>query len=376
MENIKNMKKLGFGLMRLPLLNYEDKGSIDVEKVKQMVDTFMEAGFTYFDTAYPYHNGMSERVFKETVSMRYPRESFTVTDKMPMFFKPESWQKMQEIFDEQLDRCGVEYFDYYLLHALGKDTFDYSEKVDAFGFIKKMKEEGKIKHLGFSFHDSAIVLEEILSKHPEIEYVQLQINYLDWDSKNVQGRECYELCVKYGKPVIVMEPIKGGSLAQVPEEADKLFKEANENASVASWAVRYAASLDNVAMVLSGMSDMEQLLDNISYMKELKTLNDSEYQIINKVLDIIRNTIAIPCTKCNYCTEGCPMNIAIPDVFAVYNNLKKFPATKQGLTEQYVGITEQHSKASECVQCKQCEEHCPQHIEITNWLGEIAKTFE
>lgn len=372
---MENMKKLGFGLMRLPLLNYDDKGSIDMELVKKMVDAYMEAGFTYFDTAYPYHNGMSEGAFKEAVAMRYPRDKFTVTDKMPMFNRPDE-KKMQEIFDEQLEKCGVEYFDYYLLHALGKDTFDYSEKVDAFGFVKRMKDEGKIKNIGFSFHDSAEVLEEILSKHPEMDCVQLQINYLDWDSKNVQGRECYELCVKYGKPVIVMEPIKGGSLAQVPDEADKLFKEVDSKASVASWAVRYAASFDNVFMVLSGMSNMEQLLDNIGYMKEFKPLNDNEYKVIEKVTDIIRNTIAIPCTKCNYCTEGCPMNIAIPDVFATYNELMKFPGTKVAQTERYGRNTEKHGKASECVGCKQCEEHCPQHIEITKWLDKIAETFE
>lgn len=372
---MENTKKLGFGLMRLPLLDYDDKSSIDMEQVKQMVDAYMEAGFTYFDTAYPYHNGVSEGAFKKAVVERYPREKYTVTDKMPMFYRPDK-SKMQEIFNEQLERCGVEYFDYYLLHALGKDTFDYSEEVDAFGFVKQMKDEGKIKHIGFSFHDSATVLEEILSKHPEIEYVQLQINYLDWESENVQGKECYELCVKYGKPVIVMEPIKGGSLAQVPEEADKLFKEANKDVSVASWAVRYAASLDNVVMVLSGMSNMEQLLDNIGYMKDFKPLTADEYKLIDDVTDIIRNTIAIPCTKCNYCTEGCPMNIAIPDVFATYNALKKFPGTKVAQTERYGRNTEKHGKASECVGCKQCEEHCPQHIEITKWLGEVAETFE
>lgn len=369
------MKKLGFGLMRLPLVNYDDKGSIDVEQVKEMVDAFMADGFTYFDTAYPYHDGMSERVFKQAVAERYSRDRYTVTNKMPMFFKPDA-KRMQEIFDEQLERCGVDYFDYYLLHALGKDTFDYSEKVDAFGFVKKMKDEGKIKHIGFSFHDRAEVLEEILSKHPEMEYVQLQINYLDWDSKNVQGRECYELCVKYGKPVIVMEPVKGGSLAQVPDEAEKLLKNADEKASIASWAVRYAASLDNVIMVLSGMSDMNQLVDNVGYMKEFKPLNEAEYELIDKVTDIIKTTIAIPCTKCNYCIAGCPMNIAIPELFAVYNELKKFPGTKQALKERYDRKVENHGKASECVGCKQCEEHCPQHIEITKWLEEIGKTFE
>ena len=369
------MKKLGLGLMRLPLINYDDKGSIDIEAVKKMVDTYMDAGFTYFDTAYPYHEGKSEAAFKEAVVNRYPRESYVVADKMPMFFRPDA-TKMEEIFNEQLDRCGVEYFDYYLLHALGKDTFDYSEKVDAFGFISEKKAKGQIKNIGFSFHDSADVLEEMLKKHPEIDFVQLQINYLDWDSKNVQSRECYELCVKYGKPVVVMEPIKGGSLAQVPDEASQLMKAMDNNASAASYAVRYAASLDNVFMVLSGMSNQEQLEDNIGYMKEFKALNKDEYSMIDKVTEIIKNTIAIPCTKCNYCIAGCPMNIAIPDLFAIYNDLKKFPAIKQGLTERYDNKVKEHGKASECVGCKQCEEHCPQHIHITEWLEEIGNTFE
>lgn len=366
------MGKLGFGLMRLPLLA---DGSIDIEQVKVMADEFMASGGTYFDTAYPYHGGKSETAFREAVVKRYPRDSFTVTDKLPMFSITEADQ-MQKIFDEQLERCGVEYFDYYWLHALGLNTYELSQRIKAFEFIAQKKAEGKVRHIGFSFHDSPQVLERILKEHPEVEYVQLQINYLDLYDEGVQAAKCYELAVKYGKPVIVMEPVKGGALAGVPEEAERLFKQHEPELSVASWAVRYAASYDNVMTVLSGMSNIQQMRDNISYMKDFKPLTEEETAIVMKAADIIRNSISISCTACRYCVDGCPKKIAIPDHFALYNDLKRYGSAKKKETEEkYAQLTSQGGAASDCLKCGKCEEHCPQHLKIRDLLCEVSAVF-
>ncbi len=370
------MKKLGFGLMRLPLNASGNGKDIDMTRVNKMVDDFIGAGFTYFDTAYPYHGGASETAFREAVAKRYPREAYTVTTKMPIFNNPTE-EDMPVIFNEQLEKCGVEYFDYYLLHALNNSRYEYCKKVNAFEFVSRMKAEGKIKHVGFSFHDSAAVLDKILSEHPEIEYVQLQINYIDWEDAKVESRKCYETCVKHGKPVIVMEPIKGGSLAVLPEAAETLLKNHNSEASIASWAVRYVASLDNVVMVLSGMSNEEQMLDNISYMKDFKPLDDAEQALIVEATDIIKNATPIPCTSCRYCTDGCPMQINIPEIFKLYNITKKFPGIPaKNAPGQYKRLMEKSGKASDCIGCGQCMEHCPQNIEITKWLETIAEVFE
>ena len=276
------MKKLGFGLMRLPLLDANDQSSIDIERTKEMVDRFMERGFTYFDTAYPYHGGASEGALRQAVVERYPRESFTVTTKMPC------WSitcpaDMERIFNEQLQRCGVEYFDYYWLHALNPDYTRIMDEHDGWGFIACKKAEGRIRHIGFSFHGDAPLLERLLTEHPEVEYVQLQINYLDWDSPAIQARTCYDICTRHGKPVIVMEPVRGGALARVPDSVRDLFATANPEASPSSWAIRYVASLPNVMVVLSGMSNLQQVDDNTGYMQDFKPLSDDEHHIVERV---------------------------------------------------------------------------------------------
>lgn len=369
-------KKLGFGLMRLPLIDKDDQGSIDIIKFTSMVDEYIKKGFTYFDTAYPYHNGNSEIAFREVVVKRYPRHAYTITDKLPMFMINEKSQ-IPKIFNEQLIKCGVEYFDYYWLHGISDQTYLLSEEMGAFKFIKEKKSEGKIKHIGFSFHDSAEVLDKILTNHPEMEYVQLQINYIDWEDNIVQSRKCYEVAKKHNKPVIVMEPIKGGSLANISPDAENLFREENNQLSIASWAIRYAASLDNVMVVLSGMSNKEQLQDNISYMKEFQPLNEREEQIIEKAGTIIKSSIAIPCTSCHYCTENCPKNIAIPEYFSIYNSLKRFGSLQLRFSLAcYSHLIEKHGKASQCIECKQCENVCPQHLPITTYLKEIAHELE
>ncbi len=371
------MKKLGFGLMRLPLAVADDLSQIDMGRAKEMVDLYISKGFTYFDTAYPYHGGKSEEALRELVVKRYSRESFTVTDKMPCW-EVSTKEDLERIFDEQLQRCGVEYFDYYLLHALNRSYVKKMDDVDGWGFIARKKAEGKIKHIGFSFHDDSALLEELLVKHPETEYVQLQINYLDWESPSIEAKSCYDLCTKYGKPVIVMEPVKGGALANVPRDAEKLFRKYNPDASPASWAVRYAASLPNVLTVLSGMSNLAQVEDNTSYMQEFVSLSKEEKDIIEKAAQIIKKGIAIPCTSCHYCTDGCPVNICIPEYFNVYNNLHQFGKEQQrtNTAMYYKVLGETHGKASDCIECGQCQEHCPQHIQIIDNLKLVAETFE
>lgn len=370
------MKKLGFGLMRLPLIK-GDAQNIDIEQFKQMVDLFFEKGFSYFDTAYPYHGGRSETAFRVAVAERYSRESYTITDKMPCWLV-QNPEDLERIFNEQLERCGVDFFDYYWLHCLNRDYVKIMDRVDGWGFIARKKEEGKIRHIGFSFHDDSKLLEQLLKEHPETEFVQLQINYVDWDSPTIEAGNCYDLCVKYGKPVIVMEPVKGGSLATVPDEAEQLFRNYAPNASPASWAVRYCASLPNVIMVLSGMSNLEQIRDNLSYMDDFQPLNDVETSIVKQASTIIKNSIAISCTACHYCTDGCPMNICIPEYFNVYNTLHQFGREKQWTnTSVYYGVLAQtHGKAKDCVECAQCEEHCPQHISIIEELKKVSETFD
>ena len=372
------MKKLGFGLMRLPVTDPENGASIDMEKLRDMVDLFLERGYTYFDTAYMYHDHQSEIAIREALVKRYPRDSFTLTTKLPTMMLKEPGEQ-ERIFEEQRQKCGVEFFDYYLLHNLNRRNYETAERLDSFGFLRGLKEEGKIRHIGFSFHDNAQMLDTILTAHPETEFVQLQVNYLDWESERVQSRLCYETAVRHGKKVIIMEPVKGGALAKLPEEAEGLLKAADPEASIASWAVRFAASLPQVHVVLSGMSSMAQLRDNTSFMADLVPLTREGRAMLERCADIINNYTAVPCTACRYCTEGCPMGIDIPNIFSMYNAHMKAKLlhswgdkSKEGYREY---ITE-HPKASDCVQCRQCEGACPQHLPVVKLLRDVAAELE
>ena len=308
------MKKLGFGLMRMPLTDPNDDSKVDVEQVKRMVDLFMEKGFTYFDTAIMYNGFASQRVAKEALVDRYPRDSFTLATKLhDGFFN--SLEERDKVFEDQLEQTGAGYFDYYLLHGIEASSLPKFEKFDCFNWLLDKKARGLVKHAGFSFHDTPELLDEILTRHPEMEFVQLQINYLDWESEWIRSREVYEVAVKHNKPVVVMEPCKGGTLAKLPEAAEALLKAKAPDMSAPSWAIRFAASLENVMVVLSGMSNVAQMADNVGYMERFVPLTPEEVALTYRVADIVNAQIAVPCTGCSYCTDGCPMQIPIPRYF-------------------------------------------------------------
>ena len=371
-------KKLGFGLMRLPRLDPKDPANVDVEQVKQMVDLFMDRGFTYFDTAWMYNGFASEYVAKSALVDRYPRESYTLATKLHNeFFN--SLEGRDDVFNAQLKKTGVDYFDYYLLHGIEASSYPHYEKFDCFEWLLQKKEAGLVRHVGFSYHDNPELLDEILTKHPQMEFVQLQINYLDWESEWIQSRACYEVATKHGKPVIVMEPIKGGTLANVPAEAEELLKGMDPNLSVASWAIRFAASLPNVMCVLSGMSDLAQMENNLSYMEDFKPLSEDEKAACFEVADIINAQTSIACTACHYCTDGCPMHICIPEYFSLYNEDMRDDLEHKGWTINYTNyqkLGDEFGKASDCIECGQCEDMCPQHLQIIESLVKVAAHFE
>ena len=366
MEKIE--KNFGFGFMRLPMKD----GEIDTEETKRMVDAFLDAGFNYFDTAHGYHKEKSEIALRECLTSRYPRESYVLADKLTEnYFKTEA--DIRPVLEEQLAACGVEYFDFYLMHSQCTLNYPHFKACRAYETAFALKAEGKVRHVGISFHDRAEVLEQILTEYPEIEVVQIQFNYLDYDDPAVQSRKCYEVCVKHGKPVIVMEPVKGGNLVNLPEEAKAVLDELH-GGSPASYALRFAAGFPGMMMVLSGMSSMEQMRNNLSFMADFRPLNDTELAAIARVQAIFRGKHLIPCTSCRYCTDGCPKHIAIPDLFATMNTRQLYRDWNAGY---YYDIhTMDGRKASDCVKCGKCEHVCPQHLPIRKLLEDVAKEFE
>ena len=370
MEQMDKVKKnFGFGCMRLPM----NGDQVDIAETTRMVDEFLAQGFNYFDTAHGYIGGKSELALKECLTSRYPREAYSLTDKLTdSYFKTEA--DIRPFFESQLEACGVDYFDFYLMHAQNADNFKKFKACRAYETAFALKAEGRIRHVGLSFHDRAEVLDQILTEYPQIEVVQIQFNYLDYDDSAVQSRKCYEVCRKHGKPVLVMEPVKGGSLVNLPEEAKKVLDDLH-GGSPASYAIRFAAGFPGMMMVLSGMSNMEQMKDNLSYMRDFKPLNETELAAVNKVQEIFHKMNMIPCTACRYCVEGCPKQISIPDLFAIMNIKQLHHDWNADYYYEEVH-TAPGRRASDCLKCGKCEKICPQHLPIRKLLEEVAKEFD
>ena len=370
MEQMDKVKKnFGFGCMRLPM----NGDQVDIAETTRMVDEFLAQGFNYFDTAHGYIGGKSELALKECLTSRYPREAYSLTDKLTdSYFKTET--DIRPFFESQLEACGVDYFDFYLMHAQNADNCKKFKACRAYETAFALKAEGRIRHVGLSFHDRAEVLDQILTEYPQIEVVQIQFNYLDYDDIAVQSRKCYEVCRKHGKPVLVMEPVKGGSLVNLPEEAKKVLDDLH-GGSPASYAIRFAAGFPGMMMVLSGMSNMEQMKDNLSYMRDFKPLNETELAAVNKVQEIFHKMNMIPCTACRYCVEGCPKQISIPDLFAIMNIKQLHHDWNADYYYEEVH-TAPGRRASDCLKCGKCEKICPQHLPIRKLLEEVAKEFD
>jgi len=353
-------KNFGFGCMRLKMNGDE----VDYDEFSRMIDTFIDAGFNYFDTAHGYIDGKSETAIRDCLSARHKREDFLLANKLSIWYI-NSEKDVVPYFENQLKLCGVEYFDFYLFHSLNRENYPKYKNCNAFEIVQKLKKQGKIKHIALSFHDTADFLDMILSEQPSIEAVQLQINYLDYDNPDVQSKACYDVAVKHGKKVIVMEPVKGGALVNLPEKAAKLFDSLN-GGSHASYALRYAASFPEVFMVLSGMGNMDMMKDNISFMSDFAPLSEKEHETVATVREIIREVKQIQCTKCNYCAEVCPKGIPISELFCIYNNYLSAKTTRSETKNAF-------PEYEECIKCGKCENICPQNIKIRKHLEEIAE---
>ena len=370
--DLKTMPKLGFGLMRLP----EKDGKIDHEQVCRMVDAYMEAGMNYFDTAYVYHGGNSEKAIKEALVKRYPRDRFMLATKLPAWCMKDKADR-DRIFNEQLERCGVDYFDFYLLHSIedGGNGETY-ERLDCYNWGLQKKAEGKIRHFGFSFHGSPAYLIQILDKHPEIEFVQIQLNYADWTNPVVRSGELYDILHRRNIPMIIMEPVKGGTLASLKPELEEMYKACRPDRSIASWALRFVGSLPGVMTILSGMSNEEQMKDNIGTFARFEPLSEAERELVDKVRVIMLNVPQIGCTSCRYCTPGCPMNISIPDVFRAVNTMNLYGDVFRPKAFYGGVIGQGHGRASECIGCGQCESVCPQHLPIIDLLKDASAKLD
>lgn len=362
------MNKLGFGFLRFP-----KKGdTYDWDLIDRMVDEFMVNGGDYFDTCYTYLDGMSEEGIRRCVVRRKPRESFRIAEKIPGY-RCKSYEDAQKYFDEELARCGVEYFDVLMLHWLNGKNYETAEKYDQFRFIREKKEQGLARRIGFSYHDSAALLDEILSAHPEVDVVQLQINYLDWESAGIESRKCYETCVRHGKTVMVMEPVKGGTLAKIPDKAERILKTVHPDWTPADWALRFVQSLPAVEICLSGMNSMEQVSANIA---AFEPLTEYEIETLLSIVPIINGQTAVPCTGCAYCVEHCVKKIAIPDYFRMYNEIVRYPDDDWKIEPSYCHMTLTYGRASDCIACRSCEAHCPQGIRIADFMKDVAQRFE
>lgn len=366
------MNKTGFGFLRLPRLDHNDEKSTDFALLNTLVDRFLALGGQYFDTAYTYLGGASEEAICRCLVERHPRDSFRLADKLPGY-QVKSREECHTYLEESLCRCGVDYFDVYLLHWLNGTNYATAEKFDEFAFLRECKANGKARKIGFSYHDGPELLDTILTAHPEVDYVQLQINYLDWDSPSLEARKCYEVAVKHGKAVIVMEPVKGGSLVNLPQDAESILKAAAPEESSASWAIRFASSLPQVEIVLSGMNAMCQIEENL---RPFPALTQEERTLLDSAAEIIRANTAVACTGCGYCLSHCPIGMPIPRYFSLYNEYARNPQEGWKMQHVYDALATTAAKASDCRTCRLCQNHCPQGLTIPEYLSKTAEAFE